>query len=497
MKKILLKERLQYYMKINSWQVIMTEVSGSAVAAVTTPSNVFIAEPSEDAATGCDETEQDITCGNPAAWSGQSTSTSKRYEPNNNEKQNSKEKQQQKSVYLKRLEFPSNNEQVESVDKFSSIKLRRSGKRPIVLTPANIKKKPFPTPKVIVKDEPAENQQTITCAELIAAPLGNLCDQSTVANASLDYTRQSVVEESIVITPTVKTFQANASTNEEPLTEPLSLPIDPLNIKAETCSTVQLSSETSTQDDSTEYLDVQAPVTLLFQSQSLSSHQSPVHFLSPEVETLNSFVPADVDLDLFPQLKDIGNEVILPEVKSSEAVGTDAGETISAKENIPDMKDLSIYIVRLDPVKLVKILGDRMPKMAKKSKSGRVWKPKIIIDPSTASHYKKKSLEKKIEAKKVKKRLKAIEKRDERSILKKLPTKHRERPPGLKPNKEPSFLTLQLPDEEFPTYQDIVEDFVDYSISGKNFKCQSNSLQFIIFVIHLRFRHDSSGSNGG
>lgn len=110
---------------------------------------------------------------------------------------------------------------------------------------------------------------------------------------------------------------------------------------------------------------------------------------SAELDTTMVFDASDVDLNMYPQLNDVANE----EEIESFVVKSDA-------EYIFDynLKRVSVVMERVHPDKLRKILGNRMPDSHKVTKSGRMWKPKIIVDPSTEVKTRK-NLKKRSESK--------------------------------------------------------------------------------------------------
>lgn len=457
-------------------------VESPAAASVNpTQSNGFVAEPLEDAATGGGEVTQseDSTFDNFNSSFGQTDQTFL----NGSHVQSDVAPQavcfslqtqpvqkvitQTKSILLKRLQIPDsmrNND--EMVDKFSSIKLRRSGKRPIVLTPANMKKKKFPIPIVMVKTEPSEALQMVVKSD---PPVD---DSNNSREYSIKSTEELTQEASELEAHCVENSSLENSDYLTPPNNPLSLEELPIAVgltvgepteREKTLLPVNCSSDQLNNSLASALPDMQAPTTLIFRSQSFNACESPVNFLDCEVEAFDSVVPTDIDLELFPQLDDFGNSEVVPEATQSNDTEL-VLEAPEAQENLA-LKKLTIDVVRLDPVKLQKILGNRIPSCMKNlpkiSKSGRIWKPKIIVDPSTARGKKYKQRKIKPDEKKEKKSI-----RKPRPLADQQPKKLKTYAPKVRP---PKVLKLQYPDEEFPNSQDIVEDFVEYS-TGKNFK---------------------------
>lgn len=260
----------------------------------------------------------------------------------------------------------------------------------------------------------------------------------------------------------------------------------------------------ATTEDATEAVELQRSVSFSFDGQlPVMKSLSQINLLSDvsmnlgdgtaELDTSIEFNAGDVDMNMFPQLI-VANE---EEVESSD-IKTDA-EYISDYK----LKPVSVMIERVDQEKLRKILGHRMPDSHKVTKSGRVWKPKIIVDPST-SFQTRKNIKKRIDSKSSKanekqkrgrpgrekksdehrsknkkehqsKEVKSSEHRSkdkkERRGNDKKEKKSEEKPRKEKkerPRQNCQDQFFEAPDEDFPVSEDIEETYVDFS-TGRTF----------------------------
>lgn len=220
-------------------------------------------------------------------------------------------------------------------DKFTSIKRRRSSSRPIVLTPSNIRKKKLPVSK--------ENM-TDTCAiiENVTEKTNEL--PSATVPAELVFQEESL--------------DGILGQDEEYYSQYFSTPIEPLYPEV---SIVELDDTIfASEGFNLDTLPLENP----------SQENSSMNILISGTDNAETFIPnidtSNKDSGFVPRL-DITSEEILFKVYK--------------------LKNCSITMPRLDPDKLKKCVGKRMPasfmSAPKITKSGRIWKPKIIVDPST------------------------------------------------------------------------------------------------------------------
>lgn len=172
---------------------------------------------------------------------------------------------------------------------------------------------------------------------------------------------------------------------------------------------------------------------------------------------------------------------------SSEFMPTEEDET-------HNLKPCWVNLVRVDPSKLHKILGSRMPKPKIITKSGRTMKPKVRLDPSTEPHRRNSKSVKtpksagkseksskpesgKSKSHKIKDKEKIVKLNKDGSVRKKFGP-HRRRQMKVKDETvkslSTSFMELQMPEGGLP--EDIVEDYVDYSTGSAGLSCDHRKL---------------------
>lgn len=352
-------------------------------------------------------------------------------------------------------------------------------------------------PKSKVREE-AEVYQSVVVAQKPAAKRSRK-SRSTIAEAPTP-AAEAIVQQVQPETDDPAIIQMTESESVEPTEQPTEVPsVTPtkeqimMEITTETRDQVEIESPVDPTEPAEQKLTDDAPPA----PQSLESFLEPLsaltcltRFFVPPIE----FADSDFNLDsIFPTLPPMSTaaEDIAAEVEIQS-------ET-SDEENFQkrfQLKEVSVSLIRIDPLKLQKILGDRMPKPPQVTKSGRAWKPKIILDPSTLQSYKGKQQKKKDrgirkEKKEKKKERKQKDKKDKSKKSKEVIKKHRGRSrkdgqeriekvfklPKMKkekfpekPHKEPKKekkrprpeTVLQLP-ADIPDVMDIVEDYVDYT----------------------------------
>lgn len=368
-----------------------------------------------------------------------------------------------------------NHIQFDFEDKFSSIKKRHSSSaRAILLTPSNMKKKKFP--KLFVQDK-QDNDETFAISEDFFNKPSEL--PSVVALGEL-----VVEEETLPVNSDSLSFQEVPLLSDSASESTLSIP-DLFFINApyaEVSNNVQ---------DVTTVKDIEELVSTpeIYSQEETYSASSSLTIISG-IDDLELLVP-DIETSLFPQLSNVGSEV---EIETQTDAFTD--EKLFEMYNL---RTCSVSCDRINPDELQKYLEKEMLaftlKVPKITKSGRVWKPKIIIDPSTTVTHRnsiklKKKLEPKIQQKKFNEHKEKIRKSkcakkdtlDHSDYLKiQSPhenvqsSKHIDTGPAFKKVKskqaKPAIkysatLKLQYPDEE--EIPELEEDFVDYSNSKKH-----------------------------
>lgn len=439
----------------------------------------------------------------------------------------------------------------DTMDKFTAIKMRRSFEPTKTSTPSQRKNR-MPAPLAIKAEPAVENVIQLDTTEVSQVPLTEAAPETVEPTTreqeeDVPEPKQSVFKEKInestlkPIEPREETRESEApqvtqetedsttqlqeatqtttqedatepeievaqTTTQEDATEPEievemqeSAPEEAPAVENETQEPASEAAAAASADDVTQAVELRGSVSFSYDGQlpvieSLSQidlfSDVPMNLSgSTELDTSLEFDSGEVDMNIYPQL-DVANE---EEVESSD-IKTD-GEYISDYK----LKPVSVMMERVDPDKLRKILGHRMPDSHKVTKSGRVWKPKIIVDPST-SFQTRKNLKKRIDSKSSKalsitngkqkrgrpgKEKKSDEHRSKEK--KERPSKemksgsHQSKDKKEKKSEEKSRKEkkerprqsrqdqfFEAPDEDFPVSEDIEEGYVDFSL-GKTF----------------------------
>ena len=327
-------------------------------------------------------------------------------------------------------------------DKFSSIKKRRSSSRPIVLIPSNVKKNKFPTPKIIdeTKQEKPQNRPIILQNLIIRqADLSSTVAADLIVPAIVPAENPITIE---VPPPSVQEMQTLPEVDNAPTFQ--------RNIFIEESIYPDVSSdlqEDTTNKDISWF--VQETLEVSSQEQSFNDSFSVIS----GIDGLETLIP-NFEMSLIPQLFDERNEMA---TNSLPVAPTDKDFC-----KLYNLKNCSISLgPRIDPVKLKKILGNRMIGLnfetQKKTKSGRVWKQRLIIDPSTAVQHRKPFKIKTIQEK--------LKKNGDKKMKNGSSGKVDSSTSAINGACEgTAHLKLVYPDDEIlPEPEDIEEDFFDYT----------------------------------
>lgn len=200
-----------------------------------------------------------------------------------------------------------------------------------------------------------------------------------------------------------------------------------------------------------------------------------------EEPNLESNFVDQFDLSLFPQIDDIGNEVVVIEAiieastesstkteslnsESKQCDPCKSAEALKSQDYIEryNLKPLSVVLEVLDYSKILKIVGDRMPSFSvtKVTKSGRVMKPKVIVDPSPAPSKKRKMNE---AGKKKNKNSEVLPGQVKRKYIKKIKGSPIINNGNSTCTSVGNTTPLSYPEGDFPDSFEIEEYFVDYS----------------------------------
>lgn len=282
------QECVQFYLKINSWKVILPSSNG-----VKDEDLPVTAMSGNGSVTGENDA---IVVPQTSSSSCSTNDTMVMTESNSTEYPKHQRPPAKKGQFLlKRLQLQdiSDNQQ-ETEDKFSSIKMRRSSNRPLIPLPSKVKgKRMLPMP---IKEEPTQVE--------------------TVVNIVTESTAQ----------PEDKMLSMLQSSD----------------------------------------------------SQLTYIHESPDYGMDSLTDSFT--VPPDIDMTIFPQLEGVA-EIIVP---PTSPIKTDEDYVVEHK-----LRVLTVTLTRLDPYKMQKILGNRMPLLKKITKSGRILKPKDRLDPSHKKRQKR------------------------------------------------------------------------------------------------------------
>lgn len=260
---------------------------------------------------------------------------------------------------LKRLQLQDCNENhMETVDKFTAIKQRRSRSISVVATPPPAKKQKS-LPRVISEPQTSGLQNT-------ASKIQQDCNENEVDKFTAIKQRRSR-SISVVRTPVVKEQRKKKSVSKPKIEKETKA--KQMEDSEALNSIVELHTEDHENVLNVAPLNISSPSKVLQKSQSydfesFESYSENLLQLLP-VETTN-------DLTLRPSAM----------ISESTAITTMDTMTYECYKKLYNLRECQISCVQIDQKKLEKILAKRSYTSHKMTKSGRIAKPSVVYDPS-------------------------------------------------------------------------------------------------------------------